>query len=88
MFKVLTAATLTCLMAMSASIAHADTKEAKDWCNDAHMKTMDGEVSKMTDKAKQKEAEMHLSMSKDAMKSKDMDGCVKHMKEAHKSMGM
>jgi hypothetical protein len=27
-------------------------------------------------------------MSKDAMKAKDNDGCVKHMEETHKAMGL
>ena len=35
-----------------------------------------------------KEAMMHLDMSKEAMKKKDMAGCAQHMTEAHKSMGM
>jgi hypothetical protein len=31
---------------------------------------------------------MHLSQSKAAMKKSDMTGCIKHMEEAHKAMGM
>ena len=60
----------------------------KEWCTDAHMKEMDSHVAKMSDAAKQKEAKSHLTMSKDAMKAKDTAGCVKHMEEAHKAMGM
>jgi hypothetical protein len=62
--------------------------KAKDWCTDAHMKQMDVSIAKMTDAAKQKEAKIHLAMSKDAMKAKDNAGCVKHMEAAHKAMGM
>ena len=62
--------------------------KSKEWCTDAHMEQMDADIAKMTDAAKQKEAQNHLAMSKDAMKAKDMDGCVKHMEEAHKAMGM
>ena len=51
------------------------------------MKEMDDSIAKMTDAAKQKEAKSHLAASKDAMKSKDTAGCVKHMEEAHKAMG-
>jgi hypothetical protein len=31
---------------------------------------------------------MHLDMSKAAMKKSDTAGCMKHMDEAHKAMGM
>ena len=62
--------------------------KAKDWCTDAHMKQMDDDIAKMSDAKKQKEAKEHLAMSKDAMKAKDMDGCVKHMEAAHKAMGL
>jgi hypothetical protein len=36
----------------------------------------------------QKSAKMHHDMSKAAMKKKDPAGCIKHMEEAHKAMGM
>jgi hypothetical protein len=62
--------------------------KSKEWCTDAHMKQMDDDIAKMTDAKKQKEAKDHLTMSKDAMKAKDMDGCVTHMDAAHKAMGM
>ena len=42
----------------------------------------------MTDAKMQKSAKMHLSQSEAAMKKKDMAGCIKHMEEAHKAMGM
>ena len=60
----------------------------KEWCTDAHMKQMDDDIAKMTDAAKKKEATNHLAMSKDAMKAKDTAGCVKHMEETHKAMGL
>jgi hypothetical protein len=68
--------------------AYAQDDKAKDWCTDAHMAAMDAQISEMSDAGKKKEAMMHLDMSKAAMKKKDMDGCVKHMEEAHKAMGL
>jgi hypothetical protein len=61
---------------------------AADLCNDAHMKQMDGMIAKMTDAAKKKVATTALDMSKAAMKKGDTAGCMKHMDEAHKAMGM
>jgi hypothetical protein len=52
------------------------------------MHQMESSIGKMTDAAKKKEAKSHLTMSKAAMKAKDMDGCVKHMEQAHKAMGL
>jgi hypothetical protein len=66
------------------SPAYAGTDE----CTDAHMQQMDQMIAEMTDEAKQKEATMHLDQSKAAMKAGDMDGCMKHMDEAHKAMGL
>ncbi len=61
---------------------------SQDLCNDAHMKQMDEMVAKMTDAAKQKEATMHLDMSKEEMKKGNTAECMKHMDEAHKAMGL
>jgi hypothetical protein len=61
---------------------------AQDLCNDAHMKQMDDMIAKMTDATKQKEATTALDMSKAAMKKGDKAGCMEHMNEAHKAMGM
>jgi hypothetical protein len=66
--------------------AYGQDKEA--WCTDDHMKQMDAQVAKMADAKMQKSADMHLSQSKAAMKKKDTAGCIKHMEEAHKAMGM
>ena len=60
----------------------------QDLCNDAHMKQMDGMIAKMTDATKKKEAATALDMSKAAMKKGDTAGCMKHMDEAHKVMGL
>jgi hypothetical protein len=57
-------------------------------CTEAHMKQMDGMIAKMTDAAKKKEATMHLDMSKAEMKKGNEAGCMKHMNEAHKAMGL
>ena len=62
--------------------------ESPNLCNDAHMKQMDEMIAKMTDAAKQKEAMMHLDMSKAEMKKGDMAACMKHMNEAHQAMGL
>ena len=72
--------------AIAADAPAAD--KSAEWCTDAHMKTMDDSVGKMTDAAKKKEAMMHLDKSKEAMGKKDMPGCAQHMTEAHKAMGM
>ena len=61
---------------------------SQDLCNDAHMKQMDDMIAKMTDAAKKKEATTALDMSKAAMKKGDTAGCMKHMNEAHKAMGL
>ena len=82
--KVLFAAGFVALMALMP--AYGQDKEA--WCTNDHMKQMDAEVAKMTDAKMQKSAKMHLSQSKAAMKKKDTAGCIKHMEEAHKAMGM
>jgi hypothetical protein len=56
--------------------------------HDAHMKQMDDMIAKMTDAAKKKEATTALDMSKAAMKKGDKAGCMQHMNEAHKAMGL
>ena len=61
---------------------------SQDLCTDAHMKQMDDMIAKMTDAAKQKEATAALDQSKAAMKKGDTAGCMKHMDEAHKAMGL
>jgi hypothetical protein len=85
MFKAPAAAAFVVAIACVPALAQ---DKAKEWCTDAHMEQMDADIGKMTDAAKQKEAKSHLAMSKDAMKAKDIDGCVKHMEETHKAMGM
>ncbi len=85
MLKAPVVAAFVAVMACTSAFAQ---DKAKDWCTDAHMKQMDDSIAKMTDAAKQKEAESHLSASKDAMKAKDSAGCVKHMEAAHKAMGL
>ena len=69
------------------AIAPAYSAAPKE-CTDAHMKQMDAMIAKMTDAAKKKEATMHLDMSKAEMKKGNEAGCMKHMNEAHKAMGL
>jgi hypothetical protein len=71
-----------------ALIALAAPAFAEDECTPGHMKKMDQMIAKMSDAAKQKEAKMHLDMSKAAMEKGDKSGCMQHMQEAHKAMGL
>ncbi len=66
----------------------ATSAGSQDLCNDAHMQQMDEMIAKMTDAEKQKEATMHLDMSKAEMKKGNTAECMKHMEEAHQAMGM
>lgn len=74
--------------AILAAIALSPAYAAKDLCNDAHMKQMDGMIAKMSDAGKQKEANAALDQSKAAMKAGNKDECMKYMMEAHKAMGL
>ena len=76
------------LAAFVAIVALSPAYAAQDLCNEAHMKQMDGMIAKMTDATKKKEAATALDMSKAAMKKGDTAGCMKHMEEAHKAMGL
>ena len=82
MFKSILVGTFMVVIGSSQAFA------AQDLCNDAHMREMDQMIAKMTDPAKQKEATMHLDQTKAAMKAGDTEGCMKHMDEAHKAMGL
>ena len=81
MFKALPVAVFVTVMSLSPAYAAGE-------CTEAHMKQMDGMIAKMTDAAKKKEATMHLDMSKAEMKKGSEAGCMKHMNEAHKAMGL
>ena len=81
MFKTLPVAVFVTVMSLSPAYAAGE-------CTEAHMKQMDGMIAKMTDAAKKKEATMHLDMSKAEMKKGNEAGCMKHMNEAHKAMGV
>ena len=83
MLKTLLIAASTAALVLTPAYAGA-SKE----CTDEHMKQMDDMIAKMTDAAKMKEAMTALDMSKAAMKKGDTAGCMKHMDEAHKAMGM
>jgi hypothetical protein len=82
MFKTSVFAAFLTILALSPAYA------AQDLCNDAHMKQMDDMIAKMTDTTKKKEATTALDVSKAAMKKGDTAGCMKHMEEAHKAMGL
>ena len=76
------------LAAFLAIVALSPAYAAQDLCNEAHMKQMDDMIAKMTDATKKKEATTALDMSKAAMTKGDTAGCMKHMDEAHKAMGL
>lgn len=84
MRKFLFSAIVTAVAVVGTSAARAD----KSWCTDAHMQKMDEMVGKMTDAAMKQTAATHLSESKAAMKSGDINGCIAQMTLAHKAMGM
>ena len=87
----LIARVLAAFVAVAACVpayAQDATDKGKQWCTEAHMKQMDDSIAKMTDPSAQKDAKKHLAASKSAMNAKDTAGCVKHMEEAHKAMGM
>ena len=81
MLKMLPLAALVAAISLSPAYAAGE-------CTEAHMKQMDGMIAKMTDAAKKKEATMHLDVSKAEMKKGNEAGCMKHMNEAHKAMGL
>jgi len=83
MLKVTLVAAFIAIVALSPASAGS-----QDLCNDAHMQQMDEMIAKMTDAEKQKEATMHLDMSKAEMKKGNTAECMKHMEEAHQAMGM
>lgn len=82
MFKVLPVAAFVAVMSLSPAYA------ASDECTDAHMAQMDKMIAEMKDEAAKKEATMHLDMSKAEIKKGNEAGCMEHMQEAHKAMGM
>jgi hypothetical protein len=81
MFKTLPLVAFVTVMSLSPAYAAGE-------CSEAHMRQMDGMIAKMTDVTKKKEATTHLDMSKAEMRKGDEAGCMKHMNEAHKAMGM
>jgi hypothetical protein len=52
------------------------------------MKQMDDMIAKMTNASQKAIATKHLDMSKAEMKKGNEAGCMQHMTEAHKAMGM
>lgn len=80
--KVLLMAAFVTVMALSPASA------ASDECTEAHMKQMDQMISEMTDAAAKKAATAHLDISKAEMKKGNEAGCMEHMAEAHKAMGL
>ena len=76
------------VLAAFLAVTVLSSANAQDLCTDAHMKQMDDMIAKMTDATKKKEATTALDMSKAAMKKGDKAGCMKHMDEAHKAMGL
>ena len=86
MLKAPVIAAFMAVMACAPAYAQEKVDKVKEWCTDAHMKQMDDDIAKMTDAAKKKEATNHLAMSKEEMKKKNTEGCVKHMEATHEAM--
>jgi len=83
MFKVLPVAVAAFVAVISLSLAYAAGE-----CTDAHMAQMDKMIADMKDEAAKKEATAHLDASKAEMKKGNEAGCMEHMQEAHKAMGL
>ena len=81
MFKVLPIAALVAVMSLSPAYAAGGVHRRP-------YGEMDKMIAKMTDEAAKKEATMHLDMSKAEMKKGNEAGCMAHMQEAHKAMGL
>jgi hypothetical protein len=81
MFKVLPVAAFVAVMSLSPAYAAGE-------CTDAHMAQMDKMIADMKDEAAKKEATAHLDASKAEMKKGNEAGCMEHMQEAHKAMGL
>ena len=81
MFKVLPVAAFVAVMSLSPAYAAGE-------CTDAHMAQMEKMIGEMTDAAAKKSATTHLDMSKAEMKKGNEAGCMEHMAETHKAMGM
>jgi hypothetical protein len=76
------------MAALMAVLALSPVYAKSDECTEAHMKMMDQMIAEMTDPAAKKAATMHLDMSKAEMKKGNEAGCMEHMAEAHKAMGL
>ncbi len=76
------------LTAVMALVPAYGGDKAKVWCTDDHLDQMAAQLEKITDADMKKAARKHLEMSKAAMQANNMKGCVKHMEEAHKAMGL
>ena len=55
-------------------------------CSEAHMKTMNDSMMKMTDTTKKAAAMKEMDMAKDMMAKKDEKGCVMQMEKAQGMM--
>ena len=61
---------------------------ASEQCTDGHMQQMRKMIAEMPDEAQKKAATTHLDMSEAEMKKGNEAGCMQHMAEAHKAMGL
>jgi hypothetical protein len=52
------------------------------------MKMMSTQIAKVKDASKKQEARTHLKLSENELKKGNMKGCVEHMAEAHKVLGI
>jgi hypothetical protein len=79
---------LLSLAILAAMAVPASAGDSADLCTEAHMKRMEEKIAAMTDADMQKSAKMHLDASKAEMEKNNTAGCMEHMNEAHKAMGM
>lgn len=88
MLKAPLIAAFVAVMALVPAYGQEKMDKGKEWCTDAHMKQMDGDIAKITDADKKKAAMTALEASKAEFKKNNMDGCVKNMEEVHKAVGL
>jgi hypothetical protein len=90
MLKVLSMVAAVAVLSFSPAYAASDecTDARMLSATDAHMKKMNQMIAEVTDAAKEREATMHLDMSKAEMKKGNTAGCMEHMEETHKAMGL
>jgi hypothetical protein len=76
------AALAAALLAAAPALAQAPGAKTSMNCSEAHMKTMNDSMMKMTDASKKAAVMKEMGMAKDMMAKKDEKGCVMQMEKA------